>query len=395
MAGLTNISIKNAEPGRLSDGRGLILDKSPTGSGRWLYRYQHLGKRRDMGLGSWPTISLAQARSTRDKWAAVLADGRDPISVRQAQKDAEKAERDHQDPTFAEMVTVVFEARKASLRGDGTRGRWRSPLDTHVIPKIGRLRMSSIHQSDIKSALQPIWRTKHPTAEKALQRTLIVFREARAMGIACDPFVVDAAKRMLGIVRHEPTHIAATPWQDMPALYASLRPERSSHLCLRWMILTLVRADGCKGALASEVDGNVWTVPSDRIKGVEGRVTDFRVPLPAEAMRIVEDARDLGQEMLFPGRRSRSLSSTALEKALNEMGETGRPHGFRSSFRDWVQDTDAAGYEVSETILGHKVGNRVERSYARSDLLERRRPVMEAWARFVTGAAQNAVAIKC
>lgn len=349
-----------------------------------MYRYQHLGKRRDMGLGSWPTISLAQARSERDKWATVLAGGLDPINERNARREKEKREREKSDPTFAEMAEVVFEARKASLRGDGARGRWRSPLDVHIIPKIGNMAMSKIHQTDIKNALQPIWHTKHPTAEKAIQRTGIVFRQARAMGVDCDPFVVDSARHTLGIVRHKTKNIVATPWQDVPALYAKLRPGLSSHLCLRWMILTVVRSDGSKGARASEVQGDIWTVPSDRVKGKEGQVSDFRVPLSSPAAEIVSAARRVGQDLLFPGRNSNHLSSTALEKALNELGEPGRPHGFRSSFRTWVQETDAAPYEVAETILGHQIGTKVVRSYARSDLLDRRRPVMDAWAKFVT-----------
>ncbi len=389
MASLNNITIKNAEPGKLSDGAGLILEKKSATSGKWTYRYQHLGKRRDMGLGSWPTITLAQARIARNEWAAVLAKGQDPVSVRRDQQEAAKTERDKKDPTFAEMVTAVFEARKAGLRGNGTRGRWRSPLDMHMIPKIGRKRMSEIHQSDIRDALQVIWRTKYPTAAKAIQRTALVFDESRAMGIECDPFVVAAAKRMLGTVRHQPKHIEATPWQDVPDLYARLRPSRSSHLCLRWMILTVVRADGCKGARLSEIEGDIWTVPADRIKGTEGHVKDFRVPLSSEAMKIVEAAREMGQDLLFPNKKGVRMSSTALEKSMNELGEDGRPHGFRSSFRDWTQDTEAAGWEVSETILGHTVGGRVERAYSRSDLLERRRPVMEAWARYAATESER------
>lgn len=340
-------------------------------------------------------MSLAQARTERDKWASVLAKGNDPISVRQAQKDAKVNERGRSDPTFSEMVSIVFEARRASLRGDGVRGRWRSPLDIHIVPKIGQRRISTLHQSDIKDALQPIWKTKHPTALKALERTRIVFREAQAMGMDCDPFVVDAAQRMLGVVRHKVSHIEATPWEDIPALFARLRTDISSHLCLRWMILTLVRSDGCKGARVSEIDGPVWTVPQERIKGSEARVEDFRVPLSQAALDIATHSISLGQDLLFPGRSpERELTSTALQKALNEMKEAGRPHGFRTSFKTWTQDTQSAPFEVSESILGHKVGGKVERAYARSDLLDRRRVVMDDWARYVTGYQSNVVAMK-
>lgn len=381
---LKQVQIKNAGDGKLFDGGGLTLVKRGAG-GKWVYRYSHLGKRREMGLGRWPDVSLADARKSRDRWAAELAAGRDPLSVRGAEQDAEKQARDRADPSFAEMVGVVFDARKDGLRGGGKRGRWRSPLDLHVVSKIGGKRISQITQRDIYNALKPIWRTKHPTAIKAFNRTRIVFREARLMGFECDPFTVEAAERMLGEVHHMPEHIPATPWQDIPALYAKLPKTTASGLCLRWMILTLVRADGCRGARVSEVEDGIWTVPAERMKGKVGRVRDFRVPLPDPALAIAEDARQAGHDLLFPGLRGGNpITDRALEKYLTDIKEPGRPHGFRTSFRTWVQDTDVCSFEVAETILAHSIGNTVERSYARSDLLDRRRPVMAAWADFVT-----------
>jgi integrase len=381
---LTAVAIKNAGDAKLSDGGGLHLIKRGS-AGKWIYRYSFLGRRRDMGLGSWPDLSLAAARKQRDHWAGILATGVDPIGARDAERAAQEAERNQEDPTFAEVVEIVFEAKRAGLRGDGKRGRWLSPLRQHVIPKIGKKRMSKITQRDVYEAIKPIWRSMHPTALKAIQRTRIVFEEGRFMGLACDPFTVDAAKRMLGEVRHATQHIPATRWQDIPDLYQRLDPASGAGLCLRWMILTLVRFDGCHAARASEVDGDVWIVPSERVKGREGKTADFRVPLPPPAMEIVREARDLGHDLLFAGRRGRPISSRGVEKCLDRLGEAGRPHGFRTSFRTWVQDVDACSWEVSETILGHAIGNSVERSYARSDLLDRRRPVMEAWARHVTG----------
>ncbi|NVK62037.1 MAG: integrase arm-type DNA-binding domain-containing protein [Rhodobacteraceae bacterium] len=387
---LTNISVRKAGDGKLFDGGGLTLVKKGD-RGKWVFRYSHLGKRREMGLGAWPELSLADARKARDAWASVLAGGEDPIQVREAERAAEIAERDKHDPTFAEMVDIVFEAKKDGLRGGGARGRWRSPLDTHVIPRIGSKRMSALTQIEVRDAIKPIWRTKHPTAEKAIQRTRMVFEEARFAGIDCDPFTVDAARRMLGEVRHKTTHIAATPWQDVPTLWKQLDPHLSAGLCLRWMLLTLVRFDGCRAARASEVEDGVWIVPEDRVKGREGKAKDFHVPLPAAAMEIIEDAKEAGDDLLFPGHRGRPVTSRGVEVYLDRIGEPGRPHGFRSAFRSWVQDTDACSFEVAETILGHTIGSTVERSYARSDLLDRRRPVMEAWARFVTGEESASV----
>lgn len=388
---LTSIGIKNAPDGKLFDGDGLILNKKGSG-GKWVYRYSFLKKRREMGLGAYPTVSLADARKARDRWASELAAGRDPIEVRADEQAAVIAERDKRDPTFEEMTLIVFEARKETMKGDGERGRWLSPLKTHIFPKIGNMRMSEIHQKDIADAVAPIWKTKHPTAKKAMRRIKIVFDEAELMGYECSERTARAAERILGHHRHTETPIAATPWQDVPALYERLDLGNIGARCLAFTILTLGRLDATRGARYSEIDGDVWTIPKERMKGKEGFVQDFRVPLSREALRLVEICRDAESDMLFPGLHRRGpISDRAIEKVLDVLKEEGRPHGFRTSFRTWVQDTDACSWDVSETVLAHTIGSNTERSYARSDLLDRRRPVMEAWASHVTGAAGNVV----
>ena len=346
-----------------------------------------------MGLGSWPAVGLAEARRERDRWAAEIRAGHDPIALRQAQKIEAKVEADRIDPTFAEMAVIAFEARKAGLREDGKRGRWFSPLKLHIIPKIGHMRMSQIHQSNIRDALKPIWRSKYPTAKKAIERTRKVFLTAKLSGMDCDPFTVDAARHMLGEVNHQPVGHASLPWQDIPALYASLGDAPSS-LCLRWIILTAVRAHATRGARFSEIDGAVWTVPEDRVKGNEGKVQEFRVPLCEEALNVASIASEISDDLLFPSpRQGQFVSDVALRKALRKRAPNATVHGMRSSFRTWVEDTDACGFEVAETILGHTVGGKVERTYKRTDLLERRALVMDAWASFVTGRESNVVAL--
>lgn len=286
----------------------------------------------------------------------------------------------------------MFEARKATLRGDGTRGRWRSPLDRHIIPRIGHKPISKITVRDVQDALSPIWRTKHPTAIKAYQRTHIVFSKAKLMGYDSDPFTVEAAKEFLGVVDHQPAHIAATRWQDIPDLYARLQTGGDIAQCLRFIILTLVRSDAARGAALDEVEGNVWTVPAARVKGTRGKVQDFRVPLSAEALLIVTQQSETHDSLLFTGPRGKPVTSRGLEKHLDGLKESGRPHGFRTSFRTWVQDTHACDYDVAETILDHRIHSTVARAYARSDLLDRRQLVMDAWARFVTGQTAAKVA---
>jgi integrase len=384
MGNLTAVAIKKAKPGRLGDGRGLELHKGEE-SGKWVWRYSYGGKRRQMGLGTWPHVSLSEARSERDRWALVLSQGRDPITERKAEIAATREEMDRDDPTLEHLAREVLESRRDILKGGGRAARWLSPLERHVFPKIGRRAISTIRQQDIKAAVAPIWRTKHPTAEKAIQRLRIVFRQGKLMGFDCDPFTVDAAEHMLGPVIHTPEPIAATPWQEIPDLFESLRDRGATAACLRFMILTLVRGSGCRGARFDEIEDGIWTVPAERMKGQVGKVTDFRVPLSDAAIEIVETRRAFGGEYLFTAMRGKPVSDAGLSKFMKDMGEEGRPHGFRTSFRTWVQDHDIS-WEVAETILAHKIGGKVERSYARSDLLERRRPVMQAWADYVTGA---------
>ena len=388
---LTQIQIKNAPDGKLEDGRGLRLVKKGA-VGKWVFRFSHLGKRREMGLGAWPALSLAAARSARDGWAAELVAGNDPIQLRDAAQAQAIAERDRQDPTFAELVTMVFESRQATLRGGGMRGRWRSPLDLYMIPAIGNKRISQVTQRDVVDALKPIWKAKHPTATKAIQRTRIVLATGRMMNFECDPQIIDAAKHFLGEVNHKITPMRSVAWQDVPELYAKLGGTTSG-LCNQWIILTLVRMDAARGACLSEIDGDLWTVPADRMKGKEGKVQDFRVPLSGPALEIADNIRRVGMEYLFSARKG-PISDAAVEKCLRTHCADGTPHGFRTSFRTWVQDTDACSFEVAETVLSHNIGGTVERSYARSDLLDRRRIVMDKWAHFVTGETSNVVAFK-
>ncbi|WP_229836429.1 tyrosine-type recombinase/integrase [Aliiroseovarius zhejiangensis] len=391
---LTAVQVKKAGDGKHYDGGGLVLVRKG-GVGKWVFRYSHLGRRREMGIGSQAELTLADARRIRDQWASELAKGHDPIDSRNAQRAAERDAVSREDPTLEDMAIEAFEARKASLRGEGTRGRWMSPLDLHVIPKIGRKRMSKIHQKDIKDALSPIWRKKHPTAQKAINRIRIVFTHARLAGFDCDPFTVHAAEHMLGVVKHEPRHVPATRWQDIPDLYQALtqRGNHASCLALRWAILTVVRSMAVRGARFDEIEGDVWTVPVDRIKGHEGRVREFRVPLSAEAQAVAKLCSEFSDNLLFPGLRGTPISDVAVNKMLRSTGIEGTLHGLRTSFRTWVQDNQVCTYEVAETVLGHTIGNKVERSYARSDLLEPRRVVLDAWARFATGQDAKVVPI--
>lgn len=390
---LTAIAAKRAGPGRHADGGGLYLEKTDS-SAKWIFRYSFAGRRRDMGLGRLTDVSLAQARSERDRWAACIARGIDPISERDRVKAAAAAEIDRVDPTLEDLVRKVFDARKGSMKNDGESGRWLSPFTTHIFPRIGSRPARSVTEHDLVRVLEPIWKAKPNAAKKAYTRLRTVFVKGEILGFDVTPLTVDRAREHLGEIQITPTNIASTDWTDIPALFERLSGEHgdaSGRMCLRFIMLTVVRSESARGARFSEIDGNVWTIPAERMKGLKGKVADFRVPLSGAAMKIVERARALSNNpdvgLVFPSPLddAKPLAQNALLNVLNDMGEPGRPHGFRSSFRTWVQDTDAATFEVAETALAHKIGGLVERSYARSDLLDRRALLMERWAAHVTG----------
>ena len=394
MHNLKPLQIKNAKPGKYADGGGLYFVRT-TESAKWIYRFSIMGKRREMGLGPYPAVSMAEARKQRDRWAEELRAGKDPISEREKQRQDAAASQDKEDPTFAELASAVFEAKKPGLRGEGNRGRWFSPIQTHLIPKLGPKRVSQITQGDVVRALRPIWRDKPTVAEKAHRRLKIILRHGKMMGFETDPFMVDTAVMTLGDLKINSQHIKATNWQDIPTLYARLDDTIPSHRAIKLLILTAVRTHSARGAMKSEFKDGVWTISKDRIKGKEGKVKDFAVPLSTQIQKDIDAwIEENDSDYLFPGRRNNPITDRSIEKALDRMGEEGRPHGFRSSFRTWVQDTNAATYEVAETALGHVIGSKVERAYARSDLLDQRRILMQKWADFVTGAEAKVIKLR-
>lgn len=381
---LTATGIKSAGPGILQDGAGLILLRTASG-GSWVWRFQRDGRRRDMGLGSYPDLSLAQARVARDRWAAVLETGLDPIAERERIREAERAEAARLDPTLGELAERVYEAVSAAHRDGGARTPWLGPLRNHILPKLAERPVSGITAQDLVAAFRPIWQSKAPTAGHAMVRLAVIYRKGRRMGLPCDPEVIEVARELLGPQHHESAHVAATPWQEVPDLYARLDNGSSMHLALRLLILTAVRSGALAGMRFSEVEGDVWTIPADRMKGRKGKVAPFRVPLSAPALELLAEAREVAPgDLVFPGPRDGAITIRGTRYALDLLGEAGRPHGFRTSFRMWVQDTGACSYDVAETVLAHKVGGAVERSYARSDLLQERRIVMAKWAAHVT-----------
>jgi integrase len=206
-------------------------------------------------------------------------------------------------------------------------------------------------------------------------------RHAAALGLDVDIQATDKALALLGRQRHVPQHIPAMPWQEVPAFYQSLSGGSVTELALRLLILTAVRSYPLRHIHEDQVDSDIWTIPAEAMKGRVGAVTDFRVPLSAEALAVVQEARKFARDgYLFPGLRKGVISDMTMTKLMDRRGMEARPHGFRSSFRDWTAEATNTPREVAETALGHVSGGSVERAYRRTDFLEQRRALMELWA---------------
>lgn len=392
---LSAVQVRQAPAGKYADGGGLWLVKSDRDTGKWVLRVVVHGRRREMGLGSIADVGLKEAREAADKWRAVVRAGGDPIKERERQR-REKERNLH---LLVDVANDAFEARKAELKGDGKAGRWFTPMELHVLPKLGKVPVADIDQIDIRDTLAPIWHTKGETARKAMNRLNIVMRHAAALGLDVDLQAVEKAKALLGKSRHKARNIPAMPWADVPAFYASLSDGTITHLALRLLILTGVRSGPLRHLHTDHLAGDVWTIPAALMKSTVSAAADFRVPLSAEALAVIDEAkRHARGGWLFPrvggGRRQKEgsqierapvISDMTLSNFMKDAGMDARPHGFRSSLRDWLAECTDAPHEVAETVLGHKVGGAVERAYRRTDFLEQRRALMQRWADHVTG----------
>ena len=377
--------------GRHADGAGLYLNVTPAGGRSWVYRYTLGGKRKEMGLGSFPAVSAAEARKARDEWAAVLRAGRDPLAVREERRNRAAAPG----KTLADMVQAAFEARKPSLRDGGDAGRWLSPLRVHVLPRLGKRDVEGITQTDIADTLRPVWRDKPIAARKALLRLGLVLQHAAARGFAVDLNAPKLAREILGDQAHTPGHIEAMAYEDVPAFYATLTEPTSVHLAMRLLILTAVRSRPVRFAHVSQfdLDAGIWTIPAEgegaRMKGRQGKAAPFRVPLSVESLAVLRQAMVQSRDgLLFPAARGGPLSDMALSAYMRRAELAARPHGFRASFRNWCAETGVPEH-LAELCLAHMVGNAVSRAYRRTDELEARRSIMEAWAGHVSGADES------
>ncbi len=384
---LTAAEVASKPPGKFADGGGLWLHKRLDGGAQWFLRVTVHGRRREMGLGSLQHVTLKEARQTAEKWRARARQGIDPVKERQRQR--REAERNLH--CLSDIAQDTFESRKAELKNDGKAGRWLSPLEIHVLPKLGKVPIAELDQIDIRDTLRPIWHSKADTARKAMNRLNLCLRHAAALGLDVDLQAVEKAKALLGKQKHKTTHVPSLPWREVPDFYASLDEGSVTHLALRLLILTAVRSGPLRFMRHDHIDGDVWTIPGELMKGRRDTTPDFRVPLSEAALGVIEQVRPFTRDgYVFPSVRKGVISDATMARLMERRGMVARPHGFRSSFRDWIEENGAAPYEVAEMALGHTVGSSVERAYRRTDYLDQRRALMQRWAEFVIPKYQSA-----
>lgn len=380
--------VKTAPAGKHCDGRGLWLVRRADGGAQWVLRFTVHGRRREMGLGALADVGLAAAREMAERWRAVAASGRDPIKERE--REAREAARS--DNTLRVIASEAFEARKAELKGDGKAGRWFSPLELHVLPKLGKVPVQDIDQRDVRDVLAPIWHTKAATARKALDRLAIVFRHAAALGLDVDLQATAKASALLGQSRHQPKHIPSMLWREVPDFYSSLAEPTLTHLALRLLILSGMRTKPVRFLRLEHIEGDVWTIPAELMKGRKGKTADFRVPLSQEAQRVIELAKPFARDgFLFPSVRSGVMSDATMARLMERRGLEARPHGFRTSIRTWLAEATDAPHEVQEIMIAHVAGNKVVRTYRQTDFLEQRQALAERWADYVNGGTGQVI----
>ena len=373
-------------PGRYGDGRGglglTLLVKPGTHSGlckSWGQSVRIDGRRTTLGLGRYPVVTLAMARKRALANARAIAQGRDPRRV------------SHEVPTFASACEKVIAIHAENWRSRGrSEHQWRASLRDYAMQRLGSKRVDAIDTADVMAVLQPIWSTKRETARRVRQRISAVMMWAVAEGYRSDNPAGDAIAAALPKIGAKRQHFPALHHTKVAAAVDKVRrsnAHRCTALAFEFLVLTACRSGEVRGARWEEVDRAraVWTIPAERMKADR----EHRVPLSAQALRVLEEARTLDNKsgIVFPSRSGRTLSQATLPKLLRDLKIGAVPHGFRSSFRDWAAECTEAPREVCELALAHVNNDRVEAAYRRSDLFEKRRLLMAAWADYIANVA--------
>jgi integrase len=401
---LTALAVKNlTTPGHYSVGGvpGLALQVAPAGTRSWVLRYKAGAKRRDMGLGAYPTISLQEARKRAAEAHKSLGEGRDPILERESARN-ELLATQASAITFEQAAGQFIKAKRHEWTNPKHENQWTNTLEEYAFPVIGRLSVARIELSHILKILEPIWTTKTETATRVRNRIENILDWAKARGYRqgdnpaawrghLDKILPNPAELKRKSGRRQP----ALPVTDAPSFFAELRQKQGlGSLALQLQILTATRSGEVRGANWSEFDleRKIWTIPAERMKAK----IEHSIPLSTSALTIIKGLAKIENcSLLFPGKENAQLSENTLNGVIKKMNQPevkwrdpkqGNaavvPHGFRSTFRDWVSEHTTYGQELGERALAHSLDS-TEAAYSRSGMIERRRQMMEEWADYL------------
>ena len=379
-------------PGRYAEGsvRGLYLQVQPRGTKYWLFRYKLDGKQRHIGIGPYPIVSLKDARDKGLEYRRQLANGVDP------KKDKEEASRNGIYKTFRDVAEEAIAAKTENLRSTKHKQQWTNTIEIYALPVIGGLAPGEISRRYILDVLRPIWTEKPEIADRVRQRLEGNFNYAISKEIidgenpCLKAALIDALPKRTKNVSKKKRH-ASMHHQDMPALYKELEARNSmTALSLQWLILSAARVTETRMARWTELslDDETWIIPEDHSKTYE----EHRVPITREMKRLLVRLREVrrNHDWMFwsPSKPQQHLSENAMRVLMRKMGITNdqaTPHGFRSSLKSWGLDC-GYGEELTEAALNHKMGSSVSQAYNRTDLLDARRKMMDAYSSYVTGS---------
>jgi integrase len=391
MGKLTAVRVRSLkEPGRYSDGQGLMLVVGKDGSRKWVLRVQADGRRRDFGLGAAAHVTLAEARDAAATIRKQVKAGQDPRAERRRARQII--------PTFREAAFRVHDEHKPSWKNAKHAAQWLATLEQHAFPALGAVRVDKIDGPMVRDVLADIWLKIPETARRVRQRIGAVLDWAHGKGYRQSEISTRSISRGLAKQPKDQQHFAAMPYADVPGFLTRLqgtdKAGETVRLALEFLILTAVRSGEMRGARWEEIDleARLWTIPAQRMKAGKAHV----VPLSARAVALLERMRELrrgeDQTLVFEGAKlGRPMSDMTLTMLLRRMDANATAHGFRSSFRDWAAEATNFPREVAEAALAHAVESRVEAAYRRSDLLEKRRKMMEQWRRHCAGEAGTTV----
>ena len=391
---LSALAVSRAKkPRHYGDGGGLWLQVSKAGTKSWVFRFTLNGRSREMGLGPLHTISLSDARGAALQCRKLLHEGNDPIEDRRNKRSTARLEAARA-MTFDACAEAYIEAHEAGWRSAKHAAQWRSTLKAYAGPVLGQLPVQDIDVGLVMKVLEPIWTEKTETASRVRGRieSVLDWATVREYRRGENParwrgHLENLLPRRAKVRRVK--HHAALPYAEIAAFMRELRAQDGfAAAALEFVILTATRTSETIGATWDEIDldAGAWTISAVRIKAGE----EHRVPLSRPALAVLRRMRNvrLGAHVFPGGKRGKPLSNMALLKLIERMGRAEiTVHGFRSTFRDWAAEQTSFAREVAEKSLAHAISDKVEAAYLRGDLFQKRKRLMEEWARFCESPA--------